>query len=160
MSTDADVAEQVPIKIEVEIDEDAEVTEINEIMPDDTGPVGQSDVDDGDNDESNDNTDENEKTPLVVSDTKALEQHMPAHLKSRLLKYEGDEQIREYVKLACDLCASDELFATFRDLQAHFTNEHQTRGYVICCDRKIYRKDRILTHITNHVNPDAFKYEF
>lgn len=148
-STDGDsTVDQVPIKIEVETDDDAEATDTSEITSNCTEPATRQY-----DDESNGNTNVTEQMSPVVSDALAL----PAHLKSRACKYGGDEQIREFGKLTCDLCANDVFFPTFRDLQAHFMNEHQTRGYVTCCDKKIYRKDRILTHITNHINPDAFK---
>lgn len=83
---------------------------------------------------------------------------MPVHLKCRTRKAQADAQIREFVNLVCDLCDSQPPFVTFKKLQEHFEETHQTKGYIICCERKIYRKDRILNHITNHVNPDAFKY--
>lgn len=83
---------------------------------------------------------------------------MPVHLKCRTRKAQADAQIRDFVNLVCDLCDSQPTFFTFKKLQEHFEGTHQTKGYIHCCDRKIYRKDRILNHITNHVNPDAFKY--
>lgn len=83
---------------------------------------------------------------------------MPGHLKCRSRKAQADAQIRDFVNLVCDLCANQSPFLSFKKLQEHFEEAHQTKGYIICCERKIYRKDRILNHITNHVNPDAFKY--
>lgn len=82
---------------------------------------------------------------------------MPAHLKCRSRKAQSDAQIREFIKMNCDLCRNDDVFMTFKELQEHYAEAHQTRGYIMCCEKKIYRKDRILNHITNHVNPDAFK---
>lgn len=82
---------------------------------------------------------------------------LPELLTKRMTKNKSDQQIREFVLLCCDLCNNKEQFDTFKELLEHFKNIHQVPGYVICCNKKITRKDRLLNHITNHINPDAFK---
>lgn len=82
---------------------------------------------------------------------------LPQLLTTRMTKKKSDQQIRDFVLLCCDLCDNKEPFDTFKKLLEHFKNIHKVPGYVICCDKKITRKDRLLNHITNHINPDAFK---
>lgn len=82
---------------------------------------------------------------------------LPDHLKVRMTKAKGDAQIKEFVSLVCDICQNNHQYRTFKDVQEHFQNKHQIRGYVTCCDKKFHRKDRLMNHITNHINPDAFK---
>lgn len=81
----------------------------------------------------------------------------PEHLKERMTKAKGDAQIKEFVNLVCEICQNNHQYRTFKDVQEHFKAKHQIRGYVICCDKKFHRKDRLMNHITNHINPDAFK---
>ncbi|XP_065084717.1 zinc finger protein 2-like [Ochlerotatus camptorhynchus] len=70
----------------------------------------------------------------------------------------GNDIIRKYLTLYCDVCGENsEHFENFAKLTKHFKKEHYTRGYAICCDRKFIRKDRLLDHITVHLNPNAYK---
>lgn len=88
----------------------------------------------------------------------SLDEQMPIHLTKRSHKLENDARIREFVKLTCHSCPDDaEPFETFKLLQTHYADVHQARGYAVCCDRKFFRKDRLITHITNHIDPNAFK---
>lgn len=82
---------------------------------------------------------------------------LPDHLRTRISKAKSDAQIKEFVKLTCDLCASNHSHRSFKDLLDHFHTKHGQRGYAVCCEKKFYRKDRLMNHITNHINPDAFK---
>lgn len=161
ISTDSHADGQIPMKIEVELTEpitnDIETTECSteELL-----------LDEGKEDNSQEEVNPPRPTekhvykiPTESSSLYSIDEQLPAHLQSRSRKAESDAKIREFVKLKCDLCADrPESFRTFKELQTHFVEAHQTRGYIICCDKKIFRKDRILNHITNHVNPDAFKW--
>ncbi|XP_058460112.1 zinc finger protein 626-like [Malaya genurostris] len=71
----------------------------------------------------------------------------------------GDLLIKEYVSLSCDLCSEENSpeFEHFKLLQDHYQQNHHVTGYASCCGRKFTRKDRLITHITNHIDPDAFK---
>lgn len=82
---------------------------------------------------------------------------MPEHLNTRTTKAKGDAQIREFVSLCCDICEKRPQFDTFKKLQFHYESKHDCRGYVNCCEKKFYRKDRLMNHIINHINPEAFK---
>lgn len=92
-----------------------------------------------------------------ASFVKRSDDMLPDHLKIRMTKAKGDAQIKEFVPLICVICKDHYQYHTFKDLQEHFQESHNERGYVICCDKKLYRKDRLMNHITNHINPDAFK---
>ncbi|XP_053688535.1 zinc finger protein 501-like [Sabethes cyaneus] len=76
---------------------------------------------------------------------------------ARLTK--ADDFIKEYIVLTCDICgeANSANFESFKSLQDHYQQTHNVTGYVTCCGRKFTRKDRLKTHITNHINPSAFK---
>lgn len=152
ISSDANKEGQIPMTIEVEVTQTSAAVDTeflacseDELMPqEESAEHLEAEL------ELNNST--------VDFNHESMEQQWPAHLKCRSRKTQSDAQIREFVKLNCDLCTDEpHRFHTFKELQLHFTEKHQTRGYVVCCDRKIYRKDRILNHITNHVNPDAFK---
>lgn len=70
----------------------------------------------------------------------------------------GDELIRQHMELYCDICGeSSERFEDYSTLLKHFKVAHETRGYAVCCGRKFNRKDKLMDHITLHINPDAFK---
>lgn len=88
-----------------------------------------------------------------------IDVQLPVHLRTRISKAKGDSQIKEFVRLICNICTDKTEFDTFKQLQEHYDNNHNCKGYVICCDKKIFRKDRLMNHIINHINPDAFKYD-
>lgn len=121
------------------------------------GGGGGVEIDPIDNDEIDGDT---KKWPGKKENSSAA---LPEHLRIRMTKARGDAQIREFVSLVCDLCGDGGSkhkqieHRSFKDLQIHFLDEHQQRGYIVCCDKRFYRKDRLMSHITNHINPDAFK---
>lgn len=88
---------------------------------------------------------------------KSEENLLPEHLNTRTTKAKGDAQIREFVSLCCDICEKRPQFDTFKKLQFHYESKHECRGYINCCEKKFYRKDRLMNHIINHINPEAFK---
>ncbi|KAG4076379.1 hypothetical protein HA402_005822 [Bradysia odoriphaga] len=94
---------------------------------------------------------------VVLFSRKNIDEKLPDHLKVRTTKEKSDAQIKEFVNLSCDICNTNPQFNSFKELQEHFSSVHNQRGYVECCDKKFYRKDRLMNHITNHINPDAFK---
>lgn len=104
--------------------------------------------------DSNNDCDSNNKT---LFSRKNIDEKLPDHLKVRTSKEQSDAQIKEFVNLNCDICKTATQFNSFKELQEHFNLEHNQRGYVECCDKKFYRKDRLMNHITNHIYPDAFK---
>lgn len=82
----------------------------------------------------------------------------PPVISKRMTKSRGDQQIREFLKLTCEICLDASIFESFKHLQNHYQCMHNCKGYVVCCKRKFFRKDRLVSHIINHVNPDAFRY--
>lgn len=97
-----------------------------------------------------------DRIQLSTSEASAADP-LPDHLRERISKAKGDAQIKEFVKLTCDLCANNQAHRSFKDLLDHFQSKHGQRGYALCCEKKFYRKDRLMNHITNHINPEAFK---
>lgn len=104
--------------------------------------------------DSNTDSDSNNK---ILFSRKNIDEKLPDHLKVRTSKEKSDAQIKEFVNLNCDICKTSAQFNSFKELQEHYNLEHNQRGYVECCDKKFYRKDRLMNHITNHIYPDAFK---
>lgn len=103
------------------------------------------------------NTDSDSNNKILFS-RKNIDEKLPEHLKVRTSKEKSDAQIKEFVNLVCNICSkTSPQFNSFKELQEHFNMEHKQRGYVECCDKKFYRKDRLMNHITNHIYPDAFK---
>lgn len=75
-----------------------------------------------------------------------------------LRRTKGDALIKEFVSLSCEICTDPAVtFDNFKLLQEHYLQSHKQPGYAVCCGKKFSRKDRLITHITNHINPDAFK---
>ncbi|KAJ6641170.1 SET and MYND domain-containing protein 4 [Pseudolycoriella hygida] len=104
------------------------------------------------------NADSNSNNVTLFS-RKNIDEKLPDHLKTRTSKEKSDAQIKEFVNLHCDICKASSQFNSFKELQEHFNFKHNQRGYVECCDKKFYRKDRLFNHITNHRDPEAFKNE-
>lgn len=104
--------------------------------------------------DSNTDSDSNNK---ILFSRKNIDEKLPDHLKVRTSKEKSDAQIKEFVNLNCDICKTSAQLNSFKELQEHYSLEHNQRGYVECCDKKFYRKDRLMNHITNHIYPDAFK---
>lgn len=66
-----------------------------------------------------------------------------------------DAPIREFFDLKCTKCQTTE-FLTFTTLKKHMEQEHNQQCYVTCCNRKLYRREAIMEHITYHLNPKKF----
>lgn len=93
-----------------------------------------------------------------VNNIRAKPDHLLVRLRTSTAQ--SDAQIQQFVQLSCDLCANSNkhYYRKFKDLIEHYRFEHGSqRGYAVCCEKKFYRKDRLVNHITNHVNPEAFK---
>ncbi|XP_055623176.1 transcription factor grauzone-like [Toxorhynchites rutilus septentrionalis] len=68
---------------------------------------------------------------------------------------EEDKKISQHCKLECDECKTS--FPNFTQFKRHFREVHQTKGYVVCCNRKFHKRVHLVEHVTKHINPDAFK---
>lgn len=64
-------------------------------------------------------------------------------------------QIRQFCNMFCNLCTTN--FETFAEAYKHYSDCHNTKGYLICCDRKFTRRNRVVDHIQIHLNPDAYR---
>lgn len=126
------------------------------IEPFNEGKLDNSREESFDNDTIDPNTDSDSNNVTLFS-RKNIDEKLPDHLKVRISREESDAQIKEFVNLICDICKTSSPFNSFKELQEHFNSEHNQRGYVECCEKKFYRKDRLMNHITNHIYPDAFK---
>lgn len=70
-----------------------------------------------------------------------------------------DSPIREFFDLNCLMC-DHPAFLTFTLMKKHMENKHNTIGYVTCCNKKLYRREAIMEHISYHLNPNQFEYKF
>ncbi|XP_053962691.1 transcription factor grauzone-like [Anastrepha ludens] len=68
-----------------------------------------------------------------------------------------DEFIAQHFKLACFLCQKS--LIDFRELKIHYRKQHQTKGYVKCCGKKLLYRGVLVDHIHVHNNPEYFKCE-
>lgn len=56
----------------------------------------------------------------------------------------------------CDHCV--EILPISLDLvQNHYNDEHDTNGYIKCCEEKLTTFDQINDHILCHLHPEIFK---
>lgn len=68
---------------------------------------------------------------------------------------EEEQIIKSHVQYICEICGIDS--QTFQKFQKHSLEEHNSKGYVICCGRKYYKKTTLLEHVLHLTNPDLFK---
>ncbi|KAI8124139.1 Transcription factor grauzone [Lucilia cuprina] len=69
---------------------------------------------------------------------------------------ESDKFIAEWKpELECDLCGKTS--KSFQELRQHFKEQHKTRGYIRCCERKFHRRYVLVDHIRLHLNPEMHK---
>ncbi|XP_049307761.1 zinc finger protein 665 isoform X5 [Bactrocera dorsalis] len=69
---------------------------------------------------------------------------------------EFDEYIaKKNFKFTCCICQTS--LENFKHLNRHFREVHQTRGYVLCCGKKLTERGLLIDHIHLHENPDYFK---
>uniref|UniRef100_A0A1A9WJ82 Transcription factor grauzone n=1 Tax=Glossina brevipalpis TaxID=37001 RepID=A0A1A9WJ82_9MUSC len=68
-----------------------------------------------------------------------------------------DEEIAKFMALRCELC--NEEAANFTALNRHMRAEHNSRGYVRCCNKKFRERGLLVEHIRAHLNPACYKCE-
>ncbi|XP_021693778.1 zinc finger protein 91 [Aedes aegypti] len=74
---------------------------------------------------------------------------------SNISKRDGDEIIAKNITLECDTCK--EKFDTFLALQRHSMAAHEKQASVYCCGLKFVQKNRLLSHITRHLDQSKFQ---
>ncbi|XP_055918364.1 zinc finger protein 236-like [Eupeodes corollae] len=68
---------------------------------------------------------------------------------------EFDVIIKKHMSLSCDVCYVK--FVDFAELKRHFRNVHKSRGYAVCCNKKLFKRGLVVDHINVHNNPEHFK---
>ncbi|XP_055838416.1 transcription factor grauzone [Episyrphus balteatus] len=82
---------------------------------------------------------------------RALEKESKYNIRAK----EYDDLIAKNMKLACELCNID--LVDFTALRQHFWNAHGQKGYVICCNKKLFKRVLLVDHINKHLDPEYFK---
>uniref|UniRef100_A0A182QTF6 C2H2-type domain-containing protein n=1 Tax=Anopheles farauti TaxID=69004 RepID=A0A182QTF6_9DIPT len=79
----------------------------------------------------------------------------PAKLKTKdksesslALQQEKDETIKNFFTLECEICSSP--LEDFSQLQDHYHQKHDTRGYIRCCNKQFFHRYTLLNHIAVH----------
>ncbi|XP_001355559.3 transcription factor grauzone [Drosophila pseudoobscura] len=70
---------------------------------------------------------------------------------------EMDSYIAAHGRLECCQCGGDSQFQNFAELKRHYRSEHQTAGYVVCCQRRYKKRALYVDHLRMHNNPDYFR---
>ncbi|XP_016991527.1 transcription factor grauzone [Drosophila rhopaloa] len=68
---------------------------------------------------------------------------------------EIDAKISAHMRLTCDVCHEGQ--ETYLLLCKHMMQEHHRKGYVICCNKKFYKRSFLTDHIDRHADPEKFK---
>ncbi|XP_055855561.1 transcription factor grauzone-like [Episyrphus balteatus] len=68
---------------------------------------------------------------------------------------EFDVIIKQHMTLSCDVCYVK--FVDFAELKKHFRHVHKSRGYAVCCNKKLFKRGLVVDHINVHNNPEHFK---
>ncbi|XP_055701310.1 transcription factor grauzone-like [Phlebotomus papatasi] len=94
------------------------------------------------------------KTPLNVEENPEDDSKKPRRRSLNDLK-EEDEIISQFFELKCSICS--EPFETFLKLKAHTLSVHNEEAIVVCCDRELKNRTRLVNHLNSHINPNKFK---
>lgn len=68
-----------------------------------------------------------------------------------------NKRILEFYRMVCELCGEET--ADFHALHKHFRDNHDCRGYIRCCKRKLYKRGFLVQHMNLHTNPNAYQCE-
>lgn len=71
---------------------------------------------------------------------------------------EHDKIIAENFQIFCSICQVS--LENFIALRKHFREEHNKRGFVVCCRKKIFTRPVLVDHIHFHMDPNYFKCKF
>lgn len=67
-----------------------------------------------------------------------------------------DEQIREFCKMECEICPIK--FNYFSEVKVHYRDVHNSNGYISCCNKKLFKRVRVLEHILRKKFSFFFKF--
>lgn len=60
-----------------------------------------------------------------------------------------NQQIRNFFRMNCELC--DLTFYTMKEATMHYRKQHKQAGYLVCCDKRFFRRCLALDHINHHI---------
>lgn len=148
-------------KVQVKV-EDADATEnINYEMSyfDDSDDTNSDSNLMEDSDELNESKETKKRRPYKkpeekgkINATKSETYEVPVHKK---VTEESEKLIKEHIKLTCELC--DYIGTGYMDVLSHYRHEHQTKGYLKCCDIKFNKRSILVDHIKYHLDSNVFK---
>uniref|UniRef100_A0A182Y7C2 C2H2-type domain-containing protein n=1 Tax=Anopheles stephensi TaxID=30069 RepID=A0A182Y7C2_ANOST len=69
--------------------------------------------------------------------------------RSRSKQVDNEKIIQDFFKLECEICSVP--LGSFGSLQNHYRDEHQTNGYVRCCDKQYFIRSCLVDHIGAHL---------
>lgn len=117
-----------------------------------------SSIDDSDVSSSSSSDSDSESEEQYQTETSSREckpQNNPSKYKTGTKRRETDEFLAKHFKIVCPICQS--LMPTFHDLTVHFSNQHNEPAFVICCNKKFFKKSLLVHHTRYHLDPDYFK---
>lgn len=94
------------------------------------------------------------KSSTVTEKKKKFIDKKPLAVEEEISDPEGDEQIRNFFKMNCDVCSMS--FDTFFEARTHYKIVHKQAGYITCCSKKYFRRSRALAHISKHITVKNF----
>uniref|UniRef100_A0A182JY45 Transcription factor grauzone n=1 Tax=Anopheles christyi TaxID=43041 RepID=A0A182JY45_9DIPT len=111
-----------------------------------------NDVDNDDDDDDEDVLEDQQNLPRehTSDESKDNQNDIPRPRKRKTRPRAEDEKLlREHFHLGCEKCPYKS--ESVPDLFQHYRQEHQTPGYVECCNRKFFRRARLLEHLGAHL---------
>lgn len=112
----------------------------------------ESDNEDNDSDESSDEQDDS-----VLSDAEFAAKKRPRKVRKIT---ESVKELDDYIasknfELKCETC--QKICSDFKALMIHYKDEHNTSGYIQCCDTKFVSRTYFVDHLKLHENPLLFQ---
>ncbi|XP_075158572.1 zinc finger Y-chromosomal protein-like [Haematobia irritans] len=77
----------------------------------------------------------------------------------KLAQLESDNLIGQWMPtLTCGICK--ETYTKYTLIHEHFQQSHcNQNGFVVCCERKFFRRGPFQEHVSKHINPEGFECE-
>lgn len=99
--------------------------------------------------------DDDDNLQISNEDTDSDDDSIKYDKKTNNKNTEQNQKIKDFYKMECDLCNTK--LETFNDVNKHFLETHNQKGYIKCCNKKLLRRNKLLNHMERHINPDNFK---
>ncbi|XP_077295482.1 uncharacterized protein LOC143917775 [Arctopsyche grandis] len=68
-----------------------------------------------------------------------------------------ENAMNKFYNLDCNMCKDKVQFTNLNGLFKHYESVHETKGYVMCCNSKLYYRRAICVHMARHLQPSAFE---